>query len=133
MKIKTNGFALPFGKALIQIIEKECSNADVIQGNSCTLNFKDPTYSVKTGGYHPVEIMLNEYGVIQYITDFSYASQCNMSELAKEIDFDLSSGTLEHFGRCYPIEDANELFQVWQKNFCAYYEKGIFKISASTS
>ena len=131
MHIKTDGFALPIEKALIQILEKELSKIKVDDSQSVIFNFRDPSYSATQGGYHPVEIMLNENGVIQYITDFSYVGYGDMAELAKELDFDFSNGLLEQMGRCYPIENAWELFPIWQQNFCAYYQQGVFQVSTS--
>ena len=131
MKLITDGCALSINKALIKIIETELSQLESSQGDFYILNFRDPDYSSETGGFHPVEIMLNEKGIIQYITDFAYVGQGNMTELAKEIDFDFSSGLLEHFGRCYPIEQGKELFDIWQQNFCAYYEMNIFQVTVS--
>jgi len=131
MKIITEGFALPIEKALIQILEKELSKVDCNGSQSIILNFRDPTYSVTTGGYHPVEIMLNQNGMIQYITDFSYVGSGDMAELAKELDFDFSNGLLEQMGRRYPIENAWELFPVWQQNFCAYYSSNVFNVEVS--
>ena len=66
MKIITEGIALPIEKALVQILEKELSKIDCNGSQSIILNFRDPTYSATTGGYHPVEIMLNQQGVIKY-------------------------------------------------------------------
>ncbi len=131
MKMLTDGYALPIEKALIQLIEKELRKVGKPEQGTRILNFRDPNYSVTTGGYHPVEIMLNEKGVIQYITDFTYVGSGHMAELAKELDFDFSSGLLEQMGRCYPIENAWELFPIWQQNFCAYYEMGVFEVSIS--
>ena len=131
MHIKTDGFALPIEKALIKILEKELSKIEMDDSQSVIFNFRDPSYSATQGGYHPVEIMLNENGVIQYITDFSYVGYGDMAELAKELDFDFSNGLLEQMGRCYPIENAWELFPIWQQNFCAYYSSEVFEIEVS--
>lgn len=131
MKIKTTGYVLRIEKALIDILEKEIDKNKSQYDNSCAINFRDPTYSAKTGGYHPVEIRINQQDVIQYITDFSYVGQEELTELAKEIDFDFASGILEQFGRCFPLENAYELFPVWQQNFVAYYNSGVFEVSIS--
>jgi len=131
MKIITEGFALPIQKALVHILEKELSNIECDNTQSLIINFRDPTYSATTGGYHPVEIMLNQQGVIQYITDFAYVGSGEMAELTKELDFDFSNGLLEQMGRCYPIENAWELFPVWQQNFCAYYSSQVFTVEVS--
>ncbi len=129
MKIITEGIALPIEKALIEILEKELSNIDCNGAQAIILNFKDPTYSPTTGGYHPVGIMTNGKGVIQYITDFAFVGSGGMEELVKELDFDFSSGILRQMGRCYPIENAWELFPIFRQNFCAYYFSGVFKVA----
>jgi hypothetical protein len=131
MNVKTDGYALPIEKALAQVIETELGKLNSDGSKSIVLNFRDPTYSATAGGYHSVEIMLNEQGVIQYCTDFSYVGYGEMVELEKELDFDFSAGILQQMGRCYPIEDAWELFKVWQQNFCAYYQQEIFQVSTS--
>ena len=131
MKIKTTGYVLRIEKALIQILETEMNKNESQYNNYCILSFRDPTYSARTGGYHPVEIMINKNGTIQYVTDFSYVGSIDMPELAKELDFDFSAGILEQMGRCYPIENAYELFPIWQQNFMAYYQNGVFDVSIS--
>jgi len=35
---------------------------------SCIISFKDPSYSVDRGGFHPVEVMVSGSGEIRYIT-----------------------------------------------------------------
>ena len=131
MNIISEGYAVPIEKALIQIIEKELQKAKLKEDSTIILNFRDPTYTATEGGYHPVEIMINELGVIQYITDFAYVGSGDMAELTKELDFDFASGLLEQFGRCYPIENAWELFPIFVQNFCAYYHQGVFDVEIS--
>jgi len=131
MKIKTIGYVLRIEKAFIAILETEMNKNESQYDNYCILNFRDPTYSARTGGYHPVEIMINKQGMIQYITDFSYIGSIESPELVKEIDFDFSSGIFEQMGRCFTIEEAYELIAVWQQNFMAYYQNGVFDVSIS--
>jgi len=131
MQIITKGYALPIEKALVEILEKELVKVKSVELVTTILNFRDPNYSDTEGGYHPVEVMINEQGIIQYITDFAYVGTGDMSELAKELDFDFANGLLEQFGRCYPIEDAYELFPIFIQNFCAYYHQGIFAVEIS--
>jgi len=131
MKIIAKGYALPIEKALIKILETELKTTEQSEPMTKILNFRDPTYSATEGGYHPVEIMLNEKGVIQYITDFAYVGSGDMAELSKELDFDFANGLLEQFGRCYPIEDAWELFPVFVQNFCAYYHSAVYDVEIS--
>ena len=89
-------------------------------------------YSAEHGGYHPVEIAINSAGEIQYITDFAYVGDGYFAELAKEIDFDFSLGIFQHFGRDYPIRQGAELFQIWQENFCSYYDSGVFQVTVQS-
>jgi len=124
MKIKTDGYALPIEKALITILEKELLPLEKIICRTFTFSFTDPKYSKESGGFHPVDIMIDAAGEIQYITDFAYFGD----ELAIEVDFDFSSGILEQVDMHYPIEQGRELFQVWQQNFCTYYSHHVYEV-----
>ena len=62
--------SLKLSNDLINIIENHIENIKPNDGY-ITLSFRDPTYSSETGGYHPVEILINADGQVQYITDFS--------------------------------------------------------------
>jgi len=132
MSIISKGYTLPINSKFIHIIEKELSNAQQTDSNTTTiLNFRDPDYSSDHGGYHPVEIMLNEHGIIQYITDFSYVGPSDMAELAKELDFDFANGHMEVFGRTYPLANGAEIFKTFVQNFSNYYQQGIFSVEIS--
>lgn len=93
-----------------------------------TINFRDPNYSADLGGFHPVEVRLEkeanaEHGDqwrICYITDFSFVGVGYMAELAKELDFDFDNGIFQHLIGVTPIEQAREIYQVWEQNFLAY-------------
>lgn len=120
-------------KSLVQIVDRELANVDV-KGQSLTssiLNFRSPSYSPTKGGYHPVEISIESQSTILYITEFSYAGCGTMAELVKEVDFDFSAGVFQHFDRIYAIECGLELFQVWQQNFCHYYQMGIYEVTVT--
>lgn len=54
-----------------------------------TTNFSDPNYSADDGGYHPVEMRLENDGDdwrFCYITDFCFVGSCYIAELAKDLD-----------------------------------------------
>jgi hypothetical protein len=88
-----------------------------------TINFRDPNYSADDGGYHPVEIRLENEGDswrFNYITDFTYVGSGYMAELAKDLDFDFDAGVFQNLFGTYPIEQAIEMFQVWESNFVYY-------------
>jgi len=136
MKIKPsnhqqNTQSLKLSKDLINIIEQQIENKKASDGY-LTLSFRDPTYSSETGGYHPVEILINAAGQVQYITDFTFFCQeGGYAELVKELDFDFNLGLFQHMGRDYPLEEGAELFQIFQSNFCSYYESGVFEVEVS--
>jgi hypothetical protein len=88
-----------------------------------TINFCDPNYSSDDGGYHPVEIRLENEGDCWrfcYITDFCYVGSDYMAELTKDLDFDFDAGIFQNFFGTYPIGQAIEMFQIWESNFVYY-------------
>ena len=94
-------------------------------------NFRDPSYSAQEGGYHPVEVMVNRDGSIEYITDFSYAGMGGYAELVKELDFYPITGIGEMMGQPFNLHDEQELYRIFQSNFCTYYHMGIFTVTVS--
>ena len=134
MKIIQNGiYPLSISKKCITILSNEIVKAGVIESsdtveNYVIINFNDPNYSAENGGYHPVEVMINVDGTIQYITDFTYIGQ----ELVKELDFDFNLKLFQHMGRDYPIEQGRGLFRIFQSNFCSYYDSGVFEVTCSS-
>jgi len=135
MKIKLsnqqqNTQSLKLSKDLINIIEQQIENKKASDGY-LTLSFRDPTYSAETGGYHPVEILINADGQVQYITDFSFVGQGGYAELVKELDFDFSLNIFQQMGRDYPLEQGAGLFKIFQSNFCSYYESGVYEVEVS--
>ena len=131
MNIQPSQF-LNITKKLRLILESEIRAANVPPGEAVILNFRDPNYGPETGGYHPVEIMVSGDGVVQYITDFSYVGAPPFAELAKELDFDLQHKVFQQMGRDYPIESGRGLYRMWQANFCAYYEMGVYQVETTT-
>ncbi|WP_166426207.1 DUF2787 family protein [Paraglaciecola sp. 20A4] len=129
--IQYEGLALPVSKALadaiVSIIPKNVDN-DVI-----TINFRDPTYSPESGGFHPVEIRLENRDTIWhfcYITDFAYLG---MGGLAKELDFDFQAGVFQNFLGIYPIEQASDMYQIWEGNFLHYWQTmHVYKLNISS-
>jgi len=55
------------------------------------------------------------------------------NELAKEIDFDIDLGLLQHFGREYSLREGRELFSMWQRNFISYYQMAVYQVSIATN
>ena len=115
--------------ALSDLILKEIANGKKPEtAHAVTINFRDPDYSLDSGGYHPVEIRIDlPSHRVEYITDFAYVGIGYCAELEKSLDFDFSQNTFQQMGVCYPINEAGELFALWQNNFCQYYEMGVYK------
>lgn len=128
MQVHITGLSWFLNDALIKIIEDELKKSGAKESEAVTLNFRDPEYSAESGGFHPVEIRLNEDKELQYVTDFSYVGYGGYEELVKELDFDFSLGLFQQFDRCYPIEKAREMFLIWQQNFCAYYRMDVYQV-----
>jgi len=121
IRIKHEGLTVPVSPMFTLYI------ADLLElyknEKSVTINFRDPNYSADDGGYHPVEIRLENEGDgwrFCYITDFCYVGSGYMAELAKDLDFDFDTGLFQNLFGTYPIEQAIEMFQVWESNFVYY-------------
>ena len=103
--------------------------------NVVTINFRDPNYSADGGGYHPVEIRLENDGDgwrFCYITDFCYVGSGYMAELAKDLDFDFQAGIFQNLFGTFPIEQAAEMYQLWEQNFIYYATVSkVFEITVS--
>lgn len=130
MNIQQTGYPLAISNQLILILNKEIErHSEVDTSSGCIFNFRDPDYSAESGGYHPVEICIDEQGRLLYLTDFAYVGDGHYAELVKELDFDLGYGLFQHMGREYPIKQGAGLFKIWQSNFCAYYRNKVFTVS----
>jgi hypothetical protein len=121
IRIKHEGLAVPMSPMFVLYI------ADLLAPHenekAVTINFRDPNYSVNDGGYHPVEIRLENEGNewrFSYITDLCYVGSGHCAELAKDLDFDFQAGVFQNLFGTYPIEQAIEMFQVWETNFVYY-------------
>jgi len=131
LKINRSLCALPINPDFAAIIDAELAKADKASPEGCVINFRDPTYSAETGGFHPVEVSINASGVLQYITDFSYFGQLPYVELAKELDFSFELSLFGHMGRDFPLSEGKELFAIFQDNFVSYYQMEVFEVEVS--
>lgn len=129
MTIDRQAFPFPVSVAFVAILENEIANAGFQEGSRVIINFRDPNYSQETGGFHPVEISVSSWGKIEYVTDFAFVGIGPFAELAKEIDFDISLGLFQHFGREFPLAAGKELFAIWQENFVAYHRMGVYSVT----
>jgi hypothetical protein len=121
IRIKHEGLAVPMSPMFTLYI------ADLLAPHenekAVTINFSDPNYSADDGGYHPVEIRLendNDGWRFCFITDFTYVGSGYCVELAKDFDLDFSAGVFQNLFGIYPIEQAIDIFQIWETNFVYY-------------
>lgn len=129
MTIDKQVFPFPLSSAFVAILEAEIAKAAVPSGSGVTLSFRDPGYCPETGGFHPVEIRIDARGRIEYVTDFAFVGLPPFAELAKEIDFDVSLGLFQHFGREFPIHHGRDLFALWQGNFVSYHRMRVYTVT----
>lgn len=130
MIIQQAGYPLLVSDSLILILTKEIEQHNEVDMTSgCTIDFRDPGFSVESVCYHPVQIGLNRLGHIQYLANFAYGGAGHPTELVKELDFDFEAGRFQHRGRDFPLAECAELFEAWQSNFCAYYRCKVFNVT----
>jgi hypothetical protein len=128
MHIDTQGYALPIDPALIAILNRQLESLTTPPARLVLLQFRDPDYDVDAGGFHPVDIAVDDRGRIQWITDFAYTEVEGITELGRELDFDLSRGIFQHRGFCQPLAYGADLFQLWQSNFIHYVQMNVFDV-----
>lgn len=125
MHITTDNLPLAVSQKLTDLLKEALKDKDLTGKTSVTLNFRDPDYSSEKGGYHPVEIMLKRKGDawhILYITDFCYAGIGPYAELVKDLDFDFGAGVFQTQYGYYRIEEASDIYPVWEQNFVFYWK-----------
>lgn len=131
MRIQYEGLALPVSKRFANAITELLTQHDITD-DSVTINFRDPSYSAEQGGFHPVEIRLERQDDIWqfiYITDFAYVGIGSYAELAKELDFDFQAGVFQNLFGVFPIEQATDIYQIWEGNFLYYWlELSVFDL-----
>ncbi|MFK5948053.1 MAG: DUF2787 family protein [Methylococcales bacterium] len=135
MELNFNLENLPFkiSSQLLNILNEELQKTGEKpeQLDDIIFSFRDEDYSAELGGYHPVEIhLVNHKGLwcFDYITDFAFVGCGQDAELAKEIDFDFTSGIGFHlYSGDDDLKFLTELYKIWEGNFISYFESGVFK------
>ncbi len=132
MIVQPEGLVLPVTKAFTTILQQLIDQSTIDTANGVVINFRDPDYSAKYGGYHPVEVAINQNGTLLYITDFAYAGHPPFAELVKEIDFDFSCQLFHHSAIDHPLIRGKALSKLWQSNFCAYYKQRVYQTEVTS-
>jgi hypothetical protein len=128
MLLVTDNLQLPLSGNLQEIIKSLIADREY----GCVITFRDPNYSVEAGGFHPVEIYVDEFGQLKYITDFALWGMPPYEELVKELDFDFGLGLFTHntvFSSSEShISKGRDMFQLWSTNFIDYYKMGVYQV-----
>ena len=137
MKLNFNkGQCFTVPEAFYRMINKELEliETPAKEISTIVLNFRDPSYSPKTGGFHPVEARLerkvDEWQIV-YITDFSFQGfpypeltvDIDVCFISKEV-FSLFCGWLQN-------KNAKELLEQFIGNFIEYYSMDSYQVSVS--
>jgi hypothetical protein len=135
MCIQHNGLALPVSSRLAEAIRPLLDSYNQSNETTAILNFRDPRYSAETGGYHPVEIMLEKWGSewkFCYITDFRYVGAGLDAELVKDLDFNFQAGVFQDITGHYPIETAQMIYPIWEDNFLTFWtQMSVYEVEQS--
>jgi len=128
LTINLEGTVLPISKQLINLLEKLVTNQEAKANvTGFIFCFRDTSYSLDKGGYHPVEIGIalhEDNWKIDYLTDFSFCTG-PFPEIAIELDFNCQEGIF--FSSFQPpallgSSEAQEFYQLWETNFLSYVE-----------
>jgi len=131
MRVIRDGYAIGVQTQFVGVLEEVIDAHGPVSAGGVCLHFRDPHYAPERGGFHPVEIAVAADGAIRYITDFAYVGEGAFAELVKALDFDCSLGVFQMQGREFPLARGDALFQIWQRNFCAYYRSGVYAVAVS--
>ncbi|WP_017446212.1 DUF2787 family protein [Gayadomonas joobiniege] len=127
---------LPLPTTIYRILGDETKrlSTDISTAQAITFNFRDPTYTAENGGFHPVEIRLEQIDgrwKMIYITDFQFVG-FPFPELIKAIDVCFGTGRLFQFGlQVLAKFQMREVFELFIRNFITYYELGAYEVDIS--
>lgn len=136
LDINLEGIPLPVSQPFVDVLHQQLTHFNPTEDTEYPLlglviNFKDTSYNIEDGGYHPIQIGMNYANgqcTLDYITDFAWVGG-PFPELAKEVDFNLSDNVLyTMFGGPFPLDspDTKDFYQTWESNFTEYVSSGCF-------
>jgi hypothetical protein len=130
LQVVVDGYPLQISRKLVSILQREIDRAKILAGTAAYIHFRDPSYSASAGGFRPVEVFINDTGLIQYLTEFTWVGREPMLDLAKSADFDLCQGVYQDLYACHRLDtkDVKEFWKLWSGNFISYYEMDIYTV-----
>ena len=125
---------------LYQLLNDELTNVSLpeVITSGIILSFRDPNYSITTGGFHHVEIRLIKnvddsdvkYQFV-YLTDFSFQG-LPYPELAVDIDVCfISEQVYTVVGGWLDKTSGEELKELFLTNFISYVEMKVFEVEVT--
>ena len=132
MKINPQTTITMLDPEFVTLINEQLKDTSFDDTGIIALNFRDPTYSSESGGYHPVEIHVNPKGDILCITDFAYFGSPPFVELGIELDWNFEQDTFRQFDSFHDLECGRALLGLYTRNFAAYYESGVYQVVVTT-
>lgn len=129
MQIRTDKLPWPLDPRLRQLLQETAGSRRSDNKEGVIITFRDPDWTPEAGGFHTVEIAVDDMGAVQYVTDFAYYGIPPHCELGKELDFDFSLGLFQHFGVEFPIRQGYEIYKLWQSNFLSYHAMGAYTVT----
>lgn len=131
MNVTLHSGVLPLNPLFVGILDSHLARVEGGANTAVVINFRGPDYSAETGGFHPVEVSIDCNGRVRYVTDFAYVGQPPFAELVKELDFDFGLAVFQQFSHEAPIEAGRAMFALWQRNFVAYHEMGVYQVDVT--
>lgn len=105
-----------------------------VNTHAITLNFRDPDYSAKSGGFHPVEIRIENHDLrwqLVYVTDFAYRGN-PYPELVKVIDICFRSKQIYSlYGGWLNERESIEMLEIFIGNFIEYQSLEVYDVQIS--
>ncbi|MFL0838478.1 DUF2787 family protein [Vibrio parahaemolyticus] len=130
--LNVTSLPLPVSTPFLQLLSQHCQAPLGSKATSqrLTLRFRDKSYSVESGGCHPVDIGLTITDkanvTIIYITDFAYVGK-HYPTLKRHIDFDFRHQlyfTVDTGWQRIQSSKVERLYQTWEKGFIHHVREG---------
>lgn len=126
MRIHINNCPFEISPKLFVLLQETLVGLQV-KDAGVSIRFTDPGYSAESGGFHPVEIGVDPTGNLLFITDYAYVGRHPHTELAKCLDFDFQCDRFQTLGLEFPLSEGMDAYAIWEVNFLAYHEIGVYR------
>jgi hypothetical protein len=128
IKLNTTGYPLAVSIDFINMVQQQINFPEVPDTISrITINFTDPKYDDKPGGFHPTDVQLEKQGGgtwrIVSICDYCNVSHTQYPKFAKDLEFDFNNKRYHNIGSVFSDEIAKENFELWQTNFVYFVQE----------